>query len=197
MIIRLRYRLILCILLSVAILSGCSPMKVEQFSGQAPALVLVLVLEEYFNGRVSAWGIFEDRFGRLRRQFRVDIQGEWDGHQLVLNEQFSYSDGETESRVWTIKPLGNGRYSGTADDIVGKATGVSAGNALNWRYQMDLKVGNGRWRVSFNDWMFLQPGGVMVNRARVSKWGLKLGEVTLFFIREAPSNDEADKRPFS
>jgi hypothetical protein len=33
--------------------------------------------------------------------------------------------------------------------------------------------------------MFLQSGGVMINRARLSKWGFDIGEVTLFFMKPA------------
>lgn len=167
---------LLPILLSLA---GCSEMKIEQFRQAEPRLIL----ETYFDGRVLAWGWFEDRFGQVRRQFFVEIDGRWDGHQLVLNEAFEYSDGETETRVWTITPDGEGGYSGRADDIIGTARGESAGNALNWRYRMDLKVGDQYWRVNFDDWMLLQPDGVMLNRARVSKWGLTLGEVRLFFLK--------------
>ena len=34
-----------------------------------------LVLEEFFAGRSAVYGIFEDRFGNLRRQFRVNLSG--------------------------------------------------------------------------------------------------------------------------
>ena len=44
-------------------------MNIEDFKNTKPELVL----EEYFAGKVSAYGIFEDRFGNLRRQFTVDI----------------------------------------------------------------------------------------------------------------------------
>jgi hypothetical protein len=37
--------------------------------------------------------------------------------------------------------------------------------------------------VHFNDWMFLQPSGVLLNRARVSKFGITIGEVTLAFMK--------------
>jgi hypothetical protein len=33
--------------------------------------------------------------------------------------------------------------------------------------------------------MFLQPDGVLINRARVSKWGITIGEATIFFVKEA------------
>lgn len=154
-------------------------MRIEQFQNSAPEFRL----ERYFDGRVLAWGWFEDRFGKVQRQFFVEIDGQWDGQQLILDEAFEYSDGETEHRTWTITPDGQGGYLGHAADIVGTAQGQSAGNALNWRYSMDLKVGDRHWRVHFNDWMLLQPGGVLLNRATVSKWGLTLGEVRLFFLK--------------
>lgn len=174
------------------LLSACSGMKPEQFTDAEPKLVL----EEYFDGKVYAWGIFEDRFGQVQRQFQVDIDGRWDGKQLVLDEAFLFDDGERSRRVWTITKHSNERYSGTAADVVGEAEGIASGNALNWRYQMMLKVGDGEWQVSFDDWMFLQPGGVMVNRAVVSKWGIELGQVTLFFawgevMRDAPFDLQA------
>ena len=178
----LRYGVILSF---AVLLSACSGMKPEQFADGEPKLVL----EEYFDGKVYAWGIFEDRFGQVKRQFQVDIDSRWDGKQLVLDEAFLFDDGERSRRVWTITKHSNERYSGTAADVVGEAEGIASGNALNWRYQMMLKVGDGEWQVSFDDWMFLQPGGVMVNRAVVSKWGIELGQVTLFFARAEAMRD--------
>ncbi|MFN5551842.1 MAG: DUF3833 family protein, partial [Hyphomonadaceae bacterium] len=32
-----------------------------------------LVLEDYFKGKTTAWGVFQDRNGTLIRQFKVDI----------------------------------------------------------------------------------------------------------------------------
>ena len=65
-----------------------------------------LKLEEFFDGRSYAYGIFEDRFGNLKRQFRVQIDGQTDGERLRLDEQFIYDDGETARRVWRIDNLG-------------------------------------------------------------------------------------------
>ena len=169
------------LIFALIVLSGCTSMKPSDFSKAEP----LLRIEDYFVGQTRAWGIFEDRFGNLRRQFVVDIQGSWDGESLVLDERFRYSDGETDRRVWTIKKIDEHRYEGRADDVIGTAIGESYGNALNWRYDMDLKIGERTLRVHFNDWMFLQSSGVMVNRARVSKFGIAIGEVTLFFQKAA------------
>ena len=157
--------------------AGCSGMKPEDFEGREPRLLI----EDYFAGDTRAWGLFEDRFGTLRREFVVDIAGTWDGETLTLVEDFAYADGETEQRIWTIRKLDDHRYEGTADDVIGKAEGLSYGNALNWRYTLALKVGDSVWNVRFDDWMFLQRDEVLVNRARVSKFGVEIGEVTIFF----------------
>lgn len=159
-------------------------MTPEQFDGREPRLLI----EEYFAGNTRAWGIFVDRFGNLRRDFVVDIEGTWDGEQLTLVEDFVYSDGETEQRIWTITKLDEHRYEGTAADVIGQAEGVSYGNALNWRYTLALKVGESTWNVNFDDWMFLQPDDVLFNRARVSKFGLDIGEVTIFFQKMPAQN---------
>ena len=164
------------------LLTGCSSnMKTEKFTGQQPRFVL----EEYFDGSTKAWGMFHDRFGNLKRQFVVDIFGTWDDNILTLDEHFEYSDGETDRRVWKITKLDENNYTGTAGDIIGKAKGTSYGNALNWNYIMDLGVGKQTLRVRFNDWMFLQPEGVLLNRAEISKWGIQLGIVTLSFSKQS------------
>lgn len=171
------------------VLTGCGGMDIKKFEAATPQLVL----EEYFAGKTRAWGIFEDRFGTLRRQFTVDIVGRWDGRTLVLDERFVYRDGERDRRVWTIEKVGPNRYQGRADDVIGVATGEAKGNALSWRYNMDLKVGDSTLRVHFDDWMFLQPDNVLINRARVSKWGVELGQVTLFFSKSTLKSANTDR----
>lgn len=165
------------------LLGGCATMAVKDFSsGQPP-----LVLEQFFNGRTVASGLFEDRFGKVRRQFVVVIDGrvEPDG-TLVLDEDFTYDDGEKQRRVWRLKQVAPGQYEGRANDVPGVARGTLAGNAFNFRYEVDLKVGDSTWRVKFDDWMFLQPSGVILNRAWVYRWGFEIGSVTLSFPPATP-----------
>jgi glycine/D-amino acid oxidase-like deaminating enzyme len=120
---------------------------------------------------------------KVLRRFTVALAGTWQGAQGTLDERFSYSDGKTERRVWRLTDLGGGRWSGRADDVVGEAVGQAAGNALNWRYTMRLPVDGKVYEVDFDDWMFLVDERVMINKARMSKFGFTLGEVTLAFVR--------------
>lgn len=162
-------------------IGGCTNMKIEDFDNTQP----LFVLEDYFAGETKAWGLFEDRFGRIQRQFVVDITGTWEDNTLTLTEDFVYNDGETERRIWVLKKTGATTYEGTTENAIGVAKGTVNGNAFNWVYDFNLKVDDGFWKVKFDDWMILQPGGVLLNKATVTRWGIKLGTVYLSFSKPA------------
>lgn len=170
----------LVLAVTLLFITGCDAMKIDDFTDTEPTFVP----EEYFIGKTKAWGIFQDRFGTVRRDFVVDINGYMDGDILVLDEDFVYSDGEIDQRTWRITKLGVGSYEGEADDIIGTAQGEQRGRAMRWRYDFDLVVGGRSWQVHFDDWMFLQDENVMINRTTVSKWGFTIGEVYIFFMKQ-------------
>ena len=97
---------LLFLLLTLTLLSCASDMNVKNFENEKPRFVL----EDYFDGKTKAWGMFHDRFGNLKRSFKVDITGTLDNDTLTLDEKFVYNDGEKESRIWSIKILGNNKY---------------------------------------------------------------------------------------
>ncbi len=166
-------------ILSLGLLAGCSSTDVAQYAQQKPALDL----QQYFNGTLDAWGMFQDRSGKVVKRFTVVMHCRWQGDTGTLDEDFSYSDGTRQKRVWTLKKSADGRYIGTADDVVGEAIGHIAGNALNWKYVLALPVDGKTYHVNFDDWMFLMDDRVMLNRAAMSKFGFALGEVTLSFSK--------------
>ena len=142
-----------------------------------------LRLEDYFEGSAVAWGVFQDRFGQLKRQFRVLMTGTVEGDKLTLREDFVYDDGAEETRTWHIRILGDGVYEGSADGVVGTARGQVEGRAFAWRYGFDLDIGGRTLRVQFDDRFYLQGDGVMINRAKVRKFGILLGEATIVFTK--------------
>lgn len=164
------------------LLGGCASQQLASYAAQRPALDL----KTYFNGRLIAHGMFQDRSGQVVRRFVVEMTGTWNGNQGVLDERFTYSDGKTERRVWRLIDDGNGRYRGTADDVVGVASGQVSGNAFQWRYTLRLPVDGRVYEVQFDDWMYLIDERVMLNRAEMRKFGIRLGEVTLSFTKLDP-----------
>lgn len=162
-------------------LSGCSSVDIDKYASETP----VLDLREYFSGTLDAHGIFQDRSGEVVKRFHVLIDASWKGDVGTLDERFTYSDGSTQQRIWTITRHDEKRYSGRADDVVGEATGEARGNALRWRYVLALPVGERVINVDFDDWMFLMDDRVMLNRSVMSKFGFRLGEVTLSFYKRS------------
>lgn len=164
-------------------LFGCSSPSVTQYANEKPNLDL----SEYFNGTIDAYGIFTDRSGEVKKRFTVLLVAQWkvvDGKKVgTLDESFEYSDGTKQKRIWTLTETAPGKYIGRADDVVGEALGESAGNALNWAYTLALPVDGKIYHVQFIDWMYLVTPKVMLNKAKMSKFGIDLGEVTLSFYK--------------
>jgi hypothetical protein len=173
-------RTALALLAATALLASCASPTPTDYAAEKP----LLDLKTYFNGELVAHGIFTDRSGKVARRFVVQMTGTWQGNQGTLDERFTYSDGKTERRVWKLTDEGGGRWSGRADDVVGVAQGQAAGNALNWRYTLSLPVDDKVYEVQFDDWMYLMDERVMLNKAVMSKFGIRLGEVTLSFTKK-------------
>lgn len=168
---------LLCAAACALALAGCASPTPADYAAEKP----VLDLQRYFNGDVTAHGIFTDRSGKVVRRFTVLMKCQWTGDEGVLDETFTYSDGKTDRRVWRLKKLPGGHYTGTAGDVVGTATGQAAGNAFQWSYTLRLPVDDKVYDVQFDDWMYLIDERVMLNKAVMSKFGIRLGEVTLSF----------------
>ncbi len=177
----MRWQTRLVSILTFGMLSACSTTDVGQYAQQKP----VLDMKQYFNGTIDAWGIFQDRSGNVIKRFTVVMQCSWKDGVGILDEDFTYSDGTKQKRVWTLRKNAAGHYIGTADDVVGEAIGITAGNALNWKYVLALPVDGKIYHVNFDDWMFLMDDKVMLNRAVMSKFGFRLGEVTLSFSKRS------------
>ncbi len=175
--------------LSVCVLQGCSGPNVLIYKNENPTLNL----KEFFNGEVKAWGIFTNRSGEVIKRFTVVMDCSWNGDEGILDEKFIYSDGTKQQRIWKLKDLGMGTYQGSASDVVGIAQGQSSGNALQWKYILSLPVDDMVWEVQFEDWMYQIDQNVMINKARMTKWGIYLGEVTLSFTK-TPSIEKVTAR---
>ncbi|OAN11732.1 hypothetical protein A3K86_21760 [Photobacterium jeanii] len=141
-------------------------------------------LFEFFEGEVLAWGMLQDRSGQQTRRFEVQIQGEIQGQLLTLTEDFVFDDGEKQQRIWKITARADGTYIGEADDVIGEANGVVSGNALHWQYVLRVPVDDTTYDISFDDWMFRQDDKRMFNVATMSKFGVNVGKVTLFFEKQ-------------
>ena len=163
------------------LLVGCSnnDMKPIDFKDQKPRLII----EEYLSGNVKAYGVLQNRSGKVTRQFTADLNGKWDGKQLILDEKFNWSDGEIQTRQWQISKIDDHHYEGTAEDVVGIAKGFSYGSAFKFEYVLLVPVKGKEIKITFDDWIFMQDEKVAINRAIMTKFGFKVAELTVSFIK--------------
>lgn len=168
------------LLAAMTLLAGCAAPGAESYRDQRP----VLDLRQYFDGEIEAHGMFQNRSGEVVRRFTVEIKASWQGNVGTLEEDFVYSDGSTDRRVWTITKIDEHNYVGTAGDVIGEAKGSAYGNVLRWRYVLALEVDGKTYNVDFDDWMYLMDDKVMLNRSEMRKFGFRLGEVTLAFRKK-------------
>lgn len=163
-------------------LTACTAPKPSQYASEKP----VLDVQSYFNGTLDAHGMFQDRFGKVVKRFVVVMRCSWNGDVGILDEDFVYSDGTRQKRVWTLRKTGPASFTATAPDVVGTAEGIVSGNSLRWRYVLSLPVGERVIDVNMDDWMFLIDDKVMLNRTAMSKLGVDLGNVTVSFTKRSP-----------
>ena len=171
--------LILLIIITALIKSNLfnDNMKPEDFKNTEPEIKI----EKYFEGQVKAWGILQDRKGKVTRQFEASMLGKFENNILTLEEDFFWKDGETQRRVWKIKKIDEHNYIGTAPDVVGEAKGVSYGSAFKFEYNLMIPFKGKNIKIRFDDWIFKQDEKVAINRATLTKFGFKVGELTVFF----------------
>jgi len=170
------------VVFTALLFAGCSAIDPQVYRDERPALDL----QRYFNGTLEGHGLFQDRSGQVQRRFVVTIRASWAGEVGTLDEDFVWSDGKREKRVWTLRrapgEASGTRWIGTSADVIGEARGVVSGNTLNWAYTFDLRTDDGkRYEVAFDDWMFLIDERVMLNRAVMSLYGFRVGEVLISF----------------
>ena len=171
------------LIISLFLITSCSnnsAMKPEDFKNKEPRLII----EEYLSGNVKAWGVLQNRSGKVTRQFSADLNGTWDGKQLILKEKFNWDDGEIQNRQWKINKIDEHNYEGTAGDVVGKAKGFSYGPAFKFEYVLLVPVKGKEIKITFDDWIFMQDEKVAINRAKMTKFGIRVADLTVVFVKD-------------
>ncbi|MEZ5488834.1 MAG: DUF3833 domain-containing protein [Gammaproteobacteria bacterium] len=165
----------LLIYLLPLLLTACGSIKVQHYEQQRPELVM----EEFFNGRLTAHGVVKNWRGLVIRTFNADIEAYWQDNTGTLEEDFVFDDGEQQRRVWTLSPVAPGRFRGTAGDVVGAADIEVASNSVFLDYVLRIPRGDGSLDIRIDDRMYLVEPGVIINESKMSKFGLPVGQIQL------------------
>ncbi len=170
----------LCAFVSTAALmiSGCNASTTEDYANNTPKLDI----RSYLNGSLEATGILFDHSGKADLQFHVSMTASWQGNTGTLKENFIFSDGRKDERTWTITMQDDHHFTATAHDVIGTATGSQHGNAANMRYILNAKRSGGDTiTLSMDDWLYLMDDTTLINRTKMKKFGLTVGELVITF----------------
>ena len=138
-------------------------------------------LLSWLEGRTLAEGVFEDRGGRVRRRFTVELNGTAEANALRLNERFIFDNGERQERTWVLT-RGPGRiFTGRAEDSVSEAHGRFDEGVAYLSSKLWLKVGKRKIAMHFDDAFYPAGAGLVLNRSTMSKWGIRLGQILIQF----------------
>ncbi|MEZ5573028.1 MAG: DUF3833 family protein [Halioglobus sp.] len=173
----LRTLIITATLLSVL---GCASVQVTDYKDARP----LLNVEQFFDGQLSAHGVVKDRGGRVIRHFNADIAAQWRDGVGTLTEDFVFDDGEQQRRIWTLTPMGDGRYRGTAGDVIGDAALQQSGNSVFLDYVLRIPYRDSDVDVHVDDRMYLVSPDVLMNESRLTKFGWEVGSLLLVITRQ-------------
>ena len=162
-------------LFSMSILTGCSSVSIDDYKENKP----VMVLEKFFDGRLNAHGIVKNRSGKVIRYFNASIDASWVDGVGTLDEKFEFDDGEKQTRVWKLVKDGPGRYTASANDVVGSSTLKVAGNSIFLDYVLRIPYDGDTLDVVVEDKMYLVSEQMVINESIMKKWGFEVGKITL------------------
>ena len=156
---------------------GCSNSKIENLNLTNQPFDLF----QYFQGKTRAWGTVVDRFGNFQKSFSVEMIGTLEKNKLILNEYFVYDTGESENREWIIERTGPLSYRGVSENVIGFAVGREYKNSMSFTYKSNIQIAGRNIKVEFDDWFLRPDEDTVINRAEITKFGIKLAEVSIFF----------------
>ena len=141
----------------------------------------VSICSPIFEGHTRAVGMFEDRTGRIKRRFTVELVGIPSGNTLTLDESFIFDDGEHQRRTWSLTRGDSQNFTGTCEDAASLAHGRFDSGRAYLASQLRLAVGSRMIAMTFDDVFYDTGEGTVLNRSTVSKWGIRLGQVLILF----------------
>ena len=164
----------------LTLLSACGGAPApERYADREP----VFDPQIFFAGRTLASGVFETRSGDPKRRFTQVIDGRMEGDTLVIDQVFTYEDGEIEPRTWRLTRIDERTYSATSEAAAGPGTGRVYGDVFLWEWTYMASPGNPLANLQVKQWMYLQDERHATNRAIVTKLGVQVAQVTEYFVK--------------
>ncbi|MCE8511579.1 DUF3833 family protein [Ruegeria pomeroyi] len=136
-----------------------------------------ITLDQAFSGKATGAGVFRVDLTDNERRFTARLDGRLDGDRLTVVEDFFYDDGEQNRLTWVFDRAGPGKWTGRREDTVGVANVVETGNEIRLSYLADFRSEDQVTRLGFEDVIYFDPDGRVINDAIVTRFGIPIGRV--------------------
>jgi hypothetical protein len=165
---------------------GFAAQRPANYAAQTPALDI----RQQLNGSYVCDGVIFGPLGRVSSRFTARMQADWRDNSCELREEFLFDDGSRQARAWQLHLTEDGQIRAEAADVIGSGRGQQSGPTVQLLYQLQLPAKSGGHVMSVTDWLYLTPGGTLVNRSQFRKYGVKLAELVAT-IRPLPPEEAA------
>jgi len=172
-------QLILISLISLSLIS-CSNVTPNEYAKETP----ILKFNEFLQGKLTGWGIYQERSGKVAKRFRIDMTASWEANEGTFIENFTFNDGTQQVRKWQLTRIDDHHYIGRANDSIGSGKGEVWGNTMHWNYTIRTETDSGTYDLDYDYWMYLIDDKTLINRATLSKFGYTLGDIAVTFHKE-------------
>lgn len=140
----------------------------------------------YFDGRILGKGIIE-RNDRVLSRFDMIVDAGFDGSELTLDETFLFDNGSDFRRVWRLRKTAPGVWTGGAENVEGTTTIRIIDGVVHMHYVAAFPYNDGMISLRFNQRLIPMQDNIVLNRSRLSKFGVPVGTVTVIFEPEDAS----------
>ena len=123
-------------LINANILCACTHtgIKAEDYANQTPSLTI----QHYFNGKISAYSLLQDKNKKTTRRFVSHIIGKKQQDNLVFIESSNDTNNYKHNRVWCFHMVDEHHFAGLGSDISGVIQGEQFGNVIHMQYKIPV-----------------------------------------------------------
>ena len=142
-----------------------------------------LKFEVYFSGKVTAYGQMILYYPKKRiKNIKAKFNGKFHKDKLILNEEFIESNTKTD-RVWTFKKISDLDFIGHENNVLSPFNVRVENNMLNMNYRFKTNYKNYNFSVNIKDNMYLINNKLLLNKSKVSKFGITIAETILLYTK--------------
>jgi hypothetical protein len=165
--------LALAILVGQRLFYSFAAQRIADYAGTEPAFDI----RKHLSGPILSEGVIFGPDGRVASRFVAEMQGEWAGSSGTLSERFRFANGQVQERKWHLELEEDGRFTATADDVIGTGEGQQGGAAARISYRLQLPEASGGHVLDVTDWLYLMENGTIMNKSEMRKFGVKVAEL--------------------